>query len=95
MASSDCYTCGGSWCTCECERVIPKNSIKKDIDKTGIFKVMREIFLGGKDCIKDNLSYEDAVSFVKEADVDVYTFLYVLPTNVSSKLIYDYDERVG
>ena len=60
------------------------------------FKIMEEVFFGGKRPVLNNLSLEKAKSLAKLYDMqaDVYTQYYVLPENVSSDLIYDTDKRV-
>lgn len=61
------------------------------------FKIMEEIFFGGKCAVLNNLPFNKAKSLAKlyNMQADVYTQYYVLPETVSSYLVYDTDKRVN
>ena len=67
------------------------------INKHDKFKVIEEIFFGGKRAIAENLSYKKAVNtaIACNKSCDVYTNYYVLPNNIESNLISDYDKRIN
>lgn len=87
-----CSTCHEPRYACDC-KVQPVKQKKKKIDKSGKFKVIEEVFFGGKCCIAENLSYKKA-KIMAGPTYDVYTWRYILPNDISSDLIFDYDYRV-
>ena len=89
-----CSGCGNPRRDCSCKYEPPKIRKKPPVDTTARFKVMEEMFFGGKICIGSNLSFDEARKIENDYDGDCYSSRYVLYNDVPSNLIYDYPHRI-